>query len=138
MIVSPQEYMTGIPAIDNQHAHYVELLDKFVVRSREGNISQAEFNEDVNALVAYALEHFDSEEFLMRSIAYPRYEEHLAKHNVFRDKMDVLLEEIEAGGINIDAFMKKVSKWLIEWFKIQLLDDDAKLAKYIRENNIAC
>jgi hemerythrin len=138
MLIEPSEYITGVPAIDNQHRHYFELLEKFVAGSREGNISREEFNEDVNEVIAYALEHFDSEEFLMRSIDYPLYEEHLAKHNIFRDKMDGFMEDIDAGGIKIDDFMEKISKWLVEWVKIQMLDDDAKLAKYIKENNIVC
>lgn len=138
MLVKASEYMTGVPAIDNQHRYYFELLDKFVTGSKEGNISREKFNKNVNEVIAYALEHFDSEEFLMRSIDYPLYEEHLAKHNVFRDKMDVFMEEIDAGGIKIDKFMEKISKWLVEWVKIQMLDDDSKLAKYIKENNITC
>ncbi|MDD5597473.1 MAG: hypothetical protein PHV82_05985 [Victivallaceae bacterium] len=138
MIVNPQEYMTGIPAIDNQHAHYVELLNEFVVGSRTGNVSRNEFNEGVNKVVAYALDHFDSEEFLMRSIDYPLYEEHLLKHNIFREKMDGLLAETDSVEINIGDYMNELSKWLIEWFKIQIMDDDVKLAEYIRGNNITC
>ncbi|MFA6714360.1 MAG: hemerythrin family protein [Victivallales bacterium] len=138
MTVNPQEYMTGIPAIDNQHAHYVELLNEFVIGSQTGNVGRNEFNAGVNKVIAYALEHFDSEEFLMRSIDYPLYEEHLLKHNIFREKMDGLLAEMDAVEINIDDYMNELSKWLVEWFKIQIMDDDVKLAGYIRENNIAC
>jgi hemerythrin len=74
----------------------------------------------------------------MRSIDYPLYEEHLLKHNIFREKMDGLLAEMDAVEINIDDYMNELSKWLVEWFKIQIMDDDVKLAGYIRENNIAC
>ena len=137
MIIDPSKYLTGIPLIDKQHKQYIALVNKLVDKYHQGNMTKAGFTDYVNEIEAYALEHFDAEEFLMRSAKYPLYEEHLAKHDIFRDKMDEFLEEISAEVIDVDHYAKILCEWLIDWFKMQVLDDDIKLAKFIKENNIA-
>ena len=136
MIIDPSKYMTGIPLIDKQHKQYIVLVNELVVNNRKGDISKAKFINYVNEIVAYALEHFDAEEFLMRSAEYPLYEEHLAKHDAFRNKTDEFLEEIDRKQIDVNKYVKILCTWLIDWFKTQVLDDDIKLAKFIKENNI--
>ncbi len=138
MIVNPSKYMTGIPVIDKQHKEYIALVNKLVAKHKGGGMSKREFFHYVNDIVTYTLEHFDAEEFLMRSVKHPFYEEHLDKHNVFRDKMDEFLERIDTKAIDMEQDVDFLCKWLVDWFKMQVLDDDIKLAKFIKENNIAC
>ncbi len=137
MIIDPSKYLTGIPLIDKQHKQLILLINKLVVNNHKGNMNKTELSDSFDEIIAYALEHFDAEEFLMRSAKYPLYEEHLAKHDIFRDKMDEFLEEISVEAIDVDRYVKILCKWLIDWFKMQVLDDDIKLAKFIKENNIA-
>lgn len=137
MIIDPNKYLTGIPLIDKQHKQYIMLVNKLVGNHHKGDMTKAEFIDCLNEIVAYALDHFDAEEFLMRSAKYPLYEEHLAKHDTFRDRVDEFLEEIDTKEIDVDHSVKVLCKWLIDWFKEQVLDDDIKLAKFIKENNIA-
>ena len=137
MIIDPSKYLTGIPLIDKQHKQLILLINRLVVNNHKGNMTKAEFNDCFDKIIVYALEHFDAEEFLMRSAKYPLYEEHLAKHDTFRDKMDEFLEEISMEAIDVDHYVKILCEWLIDWFKMQVLDDDIKLAKFIKENNIA-
>ena len=137
MVIDPSKYITGIPLIDKQHKQFLALVNKLVDSSHKGDMTKAEFCDCVNQVVTYAFEHFDAEEFLMRSANYPLYEEHLAKHDVFRDQMDELLEEIDSKEIDINHYVKVLCKWLVDWFKMQVLYDDMKLARFIKENNIA-
>jgi len=138
MIVNPSKYLTGIPVIDKQHKQYISLVNQLVVKHQEGDMTKAEFVDYVNEIVNYTLEHFEDEEFLMRSIKHPLYEEHLAKHDAFRDKMDEFLERMETKEIDTGRDVKFLCEWLIDWFKMQVLDDDIKLARFIKENNIVC
>jgi hemerythrin len=87
---------------------------------------------ETREVVKYAMEHFDAEEALMRSRKYPAYEEHLAKHNVFRDWTDTLATELE-GETDLDEYTIRLSKWLIEWFCDQVLTDDRKLAAFLKK-----
>jgi hemerythrin len=136
MIVDPSKYLTGIPLIDKQHKQFIVLINKLVANNHKGDMTKAEFSDYFNEIIAFALEHFDAEEFLMRAAKYPLYEEHLAKHDIFRDKMDEFLEEIDTKEIDVKSYIKILGQWLIDWFKMQVLDDDIKLARFIKENNI--
>jgi hemerythrin len=138
MIVNPSKYLTEIPLIDKQHKQYIALVNRLVDKHHQGNMAKAEFTDYINEIDVYALEHFEAEEFLMRSAKYPFYEEHLAKHDSFRDKMGTFIEDIETKEIDINKDVKTLCEWLIEWFKTQVLYDDIKLARFIKENNIIC
>jgi hemerythrin-like metal-binding protein len=75
MIIDPSKYLTGIPLIDKQHKQFILLVNKLVVNNHKGDMTKAEFNDCFDEIIAYALEHFDAEEFLMRSAKYPLYED---------------------------------------------------------------
>jgi len=137
MIIDPNEYITGIPLIDNQHKQYIVLVTKFITTYNKGDMDKATLINYVNEIVAYALEHFEAEEYLMRSSKYLLYEQHLAKHNIFHDKMDEFLAELDVKEININNYVTKLSEWLVGWFKIQVLDDDVKLAMFLQGKNMA-
>lgn len=135
MEIDFDEYITGIPLIDEQHKHYVELVNKLIINYNNGGMGKDAINSYTKEIFDYAVEHFDAEEYLMRSANYPLYEEHLAKHNIFRDKVDEFVAEIDEEGIDIDEYVYNLNKWLISWFKIQVLDDDVKLAKFLKQKN---
>ena len=138
MIVNPSNYLTGIPVIDKQHKQYIALVNRLVSKHQEGSMTKKDFIDYINEIVNYTLEHFEDEEFLMRSIKYPLYEKHLAKHDTFRNEMDKFLEQIDTKEIDTNHDVKYLCEWLIDWFKMQVLDDDIKLARFIKENNIVC
>ena len=123
---------TGVPLIDRQHEAYFKLVDRFFELTERGDIERATLEIEVNKIVEYAVEHFDAEEYLMRSISYPAYEAHLAKHNVFRDNLDFFTSELK-GEVQMGAFIGKLSKWLIEWFTSQIRIDDRQLAAFINQ-----
>ena len=122
---------TGIPLIDKQHEEYADLVDSFFEMAEKGDVTRKTLSEAVDKVVKYAMEHFDAEEYLMRSIDYPHYETHLAKHNVFRERTDSCVVDVEKA-VDIDTCAITVSKWLIGWFCEQVQTDDLKLANYIR------
>ena len=132
MKINRLSLMTGIPLIDKQHAEYADLVDQCFELALHGNVSKQDLFKEIRAVIKYAVEHFDAEEFLMRSKKYPAYAEHLSKHNIFRDKMDVLFSDIEED-VDLDEYTIRLSKWLIEWFYEQVQTDDMKLAVFLKE-----
>ncbi|MDD4101022.1 MAG: hemerythrin domain-containing protein, partial [Kiritimatiellae bacterium] len=121
---------TGIPLIDRQHAEYADLVDKLFAMAHKGGVNRQILSVEVDAVIKYAVEHFDAEECLMRSENYPAFAEHSGKHNVFRVKTDSLVAEW-ADGLDTDAFTIRLSRWLIEWFCDQVQNDDRKLAIFL-------
>ena len=122
---------TGIPLIDNQHDAYVKLVDEFFEMADQGNVDRDELVKAVDGVIKYAVEHFDAEEHLMRSIEYPYYEEHLNKHNFFRSQTDSYVKEVRETS-DINTCTVRLSKWLVGWLCEQVQDDDLKLANYMR------
>ena len=136
MILDSNEYITGIPLIDNQHKQYVNLVNRLIIDHNKGCMEKATLNNYIKEVFSYAVEHFDAEEYLMRSAKYPLYEEHLAKHNIFRDKADWFLIEIDVKELDIKNYVNELYKWIVDWFKEQVLNDDVKLAKFLRDKNL--
>ncbi len=123
----------GIPLLDKQHTEYADLVDRLFKLAERGSVSRETLSRETNAVIKYAGEHFDTEEYLMRSQKYPAYAEHLSKHNTFRDWTDTLILDLE-GDIDLDGYTITLSKWLIEWFYDQVQTDDQKLAVFLKND----
>src|ERR1035437_6169818 len=95
--------ITGIPIIDKQHREYADLADRLFELAARGNVDRQTLSRETSAVVKYAVEHFDTEEYLMRSEKYPAYAEHRAKHNTFRDRTDTLVLGLE-GDVDLDEY----------------------------------
>lgn len=134
MIIDSNEYMIGIPLIDNQHKQLLVLINNLIASNNKGNVERPTLNNYIKEVFAYTVEHFDAEEYLMRSVKYPLYEEHLSKHNEFRDKADEFLAELEEE-IDIKDYVNNLCEWLVDWFKTQVLNDDVKLARLLNAIN---
>ncbi|MHB9139144.1 MAG: bacteriohemerythrin [Victivallaceae bacterium] len=117
-LVVPAE--TGIAAIDNQHTYYYKLINDFVFLSKNRHVEKAEAVTFFADVVDYTVDHFDSEEFFMRSIEYPYYEEHLEEHNKFRDQIEKMSAEL-ATATNICKFAENSPNWSKHGFRLTLL-----------------
>jgi len=134
MILGSSDYITGIPLIDDQHKQFERLVNKLTTDYNKGGITRETLNTYIKEIINYSFEHLDAEEYLMRSVKYPLYEEHVAKHNVLRNKVDNLISEIDSQELDIDKYVNNLAEWLLDWVKGQILNDDIKLAKFLREN----
>ncbi len=122
--------VTGVPLIDRQHAEYADLVEKMFAMALRGGVSRRELSGAMDAVLKYAMEHFDAEELVMLEHQYPAYAEHRAKHNIFRDRTDLLSAGM-ADLTDMDTFIVRLSRWLIEWFCDQVQTDDLKLAAFL-------
>ena len=134
MNINPDDYLTGIQLIDEQHIYYIEMVINFVKCYENGNMTKTKLIKYLNDIAVYLVEHLDAEEYLMRAENYPLYNKHLGKHNLFRAKLDIFREEINKVNLDMPAFFIQLSKWLIVWFKKHAQDDDIKLAKFLNMN----
>lgn len=131
MKIDKQLLITGIPLIDKQHEEYADLVDRLFELAVHGNVDRQTLSREVSAIIKYAVEHFDTEEYIMRSREYPAYAEHRSKHNIFRDRTDTLTL-VSEGDMDLDGYTITLSKWLIEWFCEQVQTDDKKLAVFLK------
>ncbi|MBT3377026.1 MAG: hemerythrin family protein [Lentisphaerae bacterium] len=121
---------TAIKLIDRQHAQYVELVNDLSDWFYSADFDTNSLGAQTEAVVAYALEHFDAEEFLMRSHNYPDYEEHEAKHQKFREWIDGYQEKTASSNVTVEE-AQRLLHWLTKWFAEQVKVDDQKLADFL-------
>jgi hemerythrin len=123
-------FRIGVPLIDRQHEQYLEWVDRLFSLTEQPSVSRTAFDEAVADAVAYAIEHFDAEEALMRSVAYPGYEAHVRKHDEFRDETDRL-----CSGDPIPSSPEErlfyLTRWLVRWFCEQTQVYDKALAVFL-------
>ena len=131
MKIDRQLLITGIPLIDRQHEEYADLVDRLFELAMRGNVARETLFRERCAVMKYAIEHFDAEEQLMRAEKYPAYENHRAKHAIFRDWTDTWSSDFE-GEVDLDEYTMSLSRWLIEWFCDQVQTDDLKMAVFLK------
>lgn len=133
MKMSQLLFRTGVPAIDNQHEQYLDFVDNLFELTGQPNIEQATVDSACARVLAYAIEHFDAEEALMRSIRYPGYESHRTKHDEFRNETDRLYA-ISEKGVSADEQLFYLTKWLVQWFCDQTQVYDKALAIFLKKS----
>lgn len=123
---------TGIPLIDRQHEGYADLVDRVFDLCSEPTVSRNTLVAPVNQALAYALEHFDCEERLMRSERYPICDGHVVRHNFFRDEADKFAAELQAPAL-ADDFTVRLARLLLTWFCGHVQTEDLQLAVFLKK-----
>ena len=127
---------TGIPLIDRQHEAYAQLVDRVFALCAEKQVGRDTLAAAVDQTLSYALEHFDCEEQLMRSEKYPKYSDHVIKHNTFREQADDFAAELAAEPL-ADDFTIRLSEQLVDWFCDHVQGEDRQLAAFLRQTGKA-
>lgn len=104
---------TGNEIIDRQHRRMMQCLDDLevaVLQKRPLRLAYAvsQFREAV-------LEHLVTEEGMMRNSDYPGLEEHLAEHDLFRARMNILLQRSVQQDLPYNM-VEETAFWLIHHF----------------------
>tara|TARA_R110002167_G_scaffold64899_3_gene183487 strand:+ start:7990 stop:8397 length:408 start_codon:yes stop_codon:yes gene_type:complete len=122
----------GIAQIDEQHGRFVGYINDTWDALDQGK-NQDEFLYILNRLLDYAMEHFTSEEALMREHGYPDYNAHKALHNdTAADLFDFDLRLLAGDPAESRAFLE----FLTEWLKNHILKTDIELAAYLKQKGV--
>lgn len=122
------ELSVGDERIDAQHRELFRRAARLFEGLRRGE--PEEIGELVGFLREYVVEHFATEEALMRETRYPGYASHKAEHDEFISDLLELSAEHERDGSG--AFMTvKASHWLKEWLRQHVSGTDAELGRFL-------
>ncbi len=126
--VFDDRFRLGIAVIDQQHERFVAYLNDTWDALERGD-SKDEFLHILNQLLDYVLEHFSTEEALMRQYGYPGLVEHRDAHNrtsdeLFAFDMPLMVEEPEAA--------RSFLNFLTDWLKHHILQVDRELAAFLK------
>ena len=92
------EYLVGIPIIDEQHKILIELANDLYDSCRDGRSSAADgFRRAVHAVVNYVKVHFSTEEKIMERVNFPEALEHRNEHKEFVQQVLLEVKNFESG-----------------------------------------
>lgn len=123
-----ERYNLGIGEIDQHHRHLLELLNRSynaVIMEQNKNEVRYIFHE----LLAYADYHFSAEEEMMKRHGYVSIAPHLAEHEIFRQKVNELLDRLLATAFTFDV---ELICFLEEWLLNHISHMDREYAAWVR------
>jgi len=125
-------FVTNIKVVDEEHYKLVSHLNKLyhAVQAGEGDRI---VSEEIDTLSTFADEHFVTEEQLMKEYHYPEYQEHVYRHNEFREE----LHELKTKPESAKSFMTiELLEFLKQWVSEHFFKEDMKFARYIADLHV--
>ncbi len=123
------EYLTGIPSIDEEHTRI------FAIAQQIYELQQEEFLVDkydelkviLDELRDYTLTHLEHEEAYMKSIDYKRFFMQKVQHDSFRDQIEDMNFQLEDDDVDemITGVLELITNWLIE----HILENDVLIGQ---------
>jgi hemerythrin len=127
-----EDYRVGIPLIDAEHINLFKLINEFHDRYRGGDVHR-QILVVLNSLVAYAEEHFQHEEALMREIEYPRLARQQDLHETLYSSIFALNERLSLDGAKADA---ETLRFLKHWILGHILEEDMDIGDFLRRKSV--
>lgn len=121
-------YETGIKSMDTQHHNLIELINKLykVIRNKE---SPGVIEEVLREMTQYAEKHLQEEEGLLKSNGYQDFDEHLALHKEYMEKLEKLITESKQ---EKDATVQKTYTFLRQWWVEHIMVEDKKYGGFLK------
>lgn len=113
MIAWKDSYDIGVEKIDCQHRELLAKLNEFFEACTKQQ-GKEKIGETLKFLKEYTLEHFGSEEQLMKDIDFPELTEHQKIHAEFVQTVLELEESLNTKGVSILSTIK-LNRTLTDW-----------------------
>ncbi|PLX24404.1 MAG: hypothetical protein C0599_02230 [Salinivirgaceae bacterium] len=121
------KYLLDIEEIDEQHRGFFELWD--IVKQRKDLQEKEKLSHIIEQLEEYVQYHFKYEEQLLQKVKYNGFEEHMAEHRFFIQKVDEMKQELKYMNTllceKIESFMKK-------WFLSHIMQSDREYVQAVK------
>jgi len=128
--VLPNELVTGIESIDNQHIELFVTIDNIFLTLNTSD-AEGELERLFDFLINYTEKHFKAEEKEMLKHHYPYFTEHKMEHENFKNSVTELKDKktMSSGKTElIRTAINEVRSWLVN----HVLDTDIKMAIYLK------
>jgi len=129
-----EEFSVGVPKIDAQHKELLAAMHRLAagVESRRSEV----VSEVLGFLETYVVEHFNTEEDLMREATYPFLAQHVHEHRTFAVYFGRLRAEIEGGTLD-PLFQKfRIQLLLVDWLINHTTKTDRHLGMFLRNPKV--
>ena len=125
-----ESYLMGIPSIDKQHQHFLELFNQLLILIPDENNAQ-QLSVIIDELESYTHFHFNLEENLMQKARFSESEisNHHLQHQVFVKKV----EEFQiASKYNNVVLSEQLIHFMQKWFLTHIKIVDKKYAEPLK------
>lgn len=126
------EFAVNVGAIDNQHKRLFEMINS-LHDAMINNKGPAAHIPIINDMVAYAKNHFDTEERYMRQYGYPALAGHKREHDLFTEKALELKARVDRAGFVLTL---EVLNFLKMWLQDHILGTDQKYSGFFNEHGL--
>jgi hemerythrin len=120
-------FETGITIIDNQHKALFDAVNRLADSFKAGT-SKTAVKDSMDFLIKYTVEHFQTEEKVMKDMGYPKLTSHMAEHAQLVHKATELQGKIAEG----KPVTMEVSKFLADWLKHHINEVDMGYVEFKR------
>jgi len=117
-------YSVGNEVLDDQHRQLIDLVNKLD--------SDADLDEVLEGLRRYCETHFQTEEDLLATAAYPGLKEHRKMHDAFRAWLDGMIAAHRSGG-DAAVARRDIHHYLSVWLANHLLVQDQAFAPWMTD-----
>ena len=124
-----EDFVIGVPEIDNQHKALVEKLNNLIDTY---NDNPDKIRDALDFLIDYALLHFETEERFMEQYNYPGLNEQIEEHRKFTKTVNQFVDDFLMMGPTPEI-AKRIEKEVIEWIEHHILNVDKKIGKFIKK-----
>jgi hemerythrin len=125
-----EKMRTGIKELDDQHLEIIEQVNMLIDAMKEGNGSDA-LDDILSDLEKKMVNHFETEENILKSHNYPKIEEQIQEHNKYREKINEF-QKVNNSENNISLPIK-VLTLVKEYIDKHLRDTDIAYVEYFKE-----
>ena len=124
-----EDFVIGVPDIDNQHKALVEKLNNLIDTY---NDNPDKIRDALDFLIDYALLHFETEERFMEQHNYPGLNEQIEEHRKFTKTVNQFVDDFLMMGPTPEI-AKRIEKEVIEWIEHHILNVDKKIGEFIKK-----
>lgn len=132
------KYEVGIPKIDSQHKHLVELCNELheSIVSDNPLAQKQHLVSTLKECVAYVGTHFKDEEKLMQAAGYEDFSAHKAKHDMFTKQVLETAQNLNSQDrLASIKFVKFLYEWLISHISYEDKQYVPVVDAYLKKNS---
>jgi hemerythrin len=128
------ELEMGHPVIDAQHKESIDLVNKLLEASKQGQTAD-KIAPAVDFLISFAKKHFSEEETMMQKSNYPDLENHRAYHTDYIKVITGLSDKLKQPGVT-PAVVNNIILHVGEWFVDHIKQQDTKMVAHLKSGNL--
>ena len=131
-----QKIETGVEVLDDQHRQYFSLVNDYLATAAKVTTNEnrhTELVERLNFLRRYAVEHFETEQKIMKDAGYKGFLRHLKEHEYFLMHVEELYKQT-CNEEQSDKLTREVYYYTLEWFIGHIQFTDMKMVEFLKQN----